>query len=219
MARVERLRAMHPAEPWRWDYAWDERGAVDNTAAQGWNFLLIGVMLLAFLTPFHWLGFSDWRGIPFALAALLFDAVAVGLLAAAGYFFARRLKYGKGVALFARFPFRRGSTLELHVQAPRTLPQHAVATATLRCIQERYVTTRRNGETDATVQCFELYRDKAPTESVNAGFGRALRVRFEIPAGAPTTDLASRPCRYWEVDVEASTDGVDYGARFLVPVY
>jgi hypothetical protein len=70
------------------------------------------------------------------------------------------------------------------------------------------------------VQCFEVYRDSAPAELVGAGAGRqALRVSFAIPADVPVTDLASRPCRYWELDVEAATDGVDYGARFLVPVY
>jgi hypothetical protein len=55
---------------------------------------------------------------------------------------------------------------------------------------------------------------------IDAGSGiRALRIAFAVPADIPTTDLASRPCRYWEVDVDAATDGVDYSARFLVPVY
>jgi hypothetical protein len=131
----------------------------------------------------------------------------------------RRFKYGRGVAHLGRFPFRRGSTLELHVEAPRALPQHAVATATLRCIQERYVTTGAGEDRSTTVHLFEVYRDTAPAELINAGPRRALKVSFAVPSDVPTTDLSSRPCRYWEVDVEAITDGVDYGARFLVPIY
>jgi hypothetical protein len=221
MSRVGRLRTAHPNEPWRWDHVWNERGATDDAGARARHFFVAAMFVFAFLTPFHWIGFFAPRPqLVFGLAALLFDALGVGLLVAAGYFVARRLKYGRGVALFESFPFRRGSTLELHVEAPSALPQHAVATATLRCVQERYVTSGTGKNRSTTVQCFEVYRDTAPVELVDAGAGlRALRVSFPIPADVPTTDLASRPCRYWEVDVEAVTDGVDYGARFLVPVY
>ena len=221
MARVRRLRAAHPDEPWRWDHPWNERSTRDDTGARARHFFVVAMFLFTFLTPAHWIGFFGPRmALPVALVALFFDLVAVGLLVAAGYFVLRRLKYGAGVAVFASFPFRRGSTLELHVQAPRALPQHAVPTATLRCVQERYVTTGTGEDRSTNVHCFEIYRDTAPPEFTTAGSGsRALRVRFAIPPDAPTTDLASRPCRYWEVDIDAVTDGVDYGARFLVPVY
>ena len=219
--RVRSLRAMYPGEPWRWDHPWDERVALDDTASRARQFFVVGVFVLVVMTPFNWIGFfGPWVALPFAIVALLFDAIGVGLLVAAGYFVLRRMKYGRGTALLGAFPFRRGSTLELQVQAPPALPQHAAVSATLRCVQERYVTSGTGEDRKTTVECFETYRDAAPAELLGAGGGRrALRVRFDLPADAPTTDLASRPCRYWEVDVEAVTDGVDYGARFLVPVY
>ncbi|MDQ3997310.1 MAG: hypothetical protein M3303_09860 [Gemmatimonadota bacterium] len=221
MDRVKRMRAAHPVEPWRWDHPWDERVARDDTASRARHFLVMALFIFAGLTPFHWIGFFGPKAaLPFGIVALFFDAIGIGLLAAAGYFALRRLKYGAGVARFGGFPFRRGSTLELHVDAPRAFPQHALATATLRCVQERYVTSGTGEDRTTSVQCFEVYRDAAPAELVAAGAGRhALRVRFAIPPDVPTTDLASRPCRYWEVDVEARTDGVDYATRFLVPVY
>jgi hypothetical protein len=229
-ARVRRRRAAHPSEPWRWDYAWDERQTRDDdTARRARLFIGVGIVLLVMLVPFHLIGFGRigegavviLQTLPFGLAALLFDLIAVALIASGVTLIIRRLKYGQGVATFARFPFRAGEQLELQVQAPPSLPQHAVVTATIRCIQERYVTTQTSDrETRTNVQCFELYRDTSRAEPVGAGLaGRALRVRFGIPADAPLTDLASRPPRYWEVDVDAGTDGVDYGARFLVPVY
>jgi hypothetical protein len=220
-AHVRRLQARHPGEPWRWDHPWNERGTHDDTLQRARFFFSVAVFIFVFLTPFHWIGFvAPRRALPFGIVALLFDAIAVGLLVASAYFVLRRLKYGPGMARFGRFPFRRGSPLELHVEAPRALPQHAVATATIRCIQERYVTSGTGEDRTTTVQCFEVFRDTAPAALVGAGAGsRALRVAFDIPQDAPLTDLASRPCRYWEVDVEAITDGVDYAARFLVPVY
>jgi hypothetical protein len=221
MARVRRLRAAHPNDPWRWDHAWDERGSTDDTAARAVRSFAAAVFMFLFLVPFHWIGFfAPDRVAMFGVVALLFDVVALVLLGRAAYLLARRLKYGNGRALFGRFPFRPGTTLEVHVEAPPALPQHALATATLRCIQERYVTRGSGKNRTTSVVCFEIYRDTAPAELVGAGAGlRALRVRFDLPRDVPTTDLASRPCRYWEVEVDASTDGVDYAARFLVPVY
>lgn len=220
-ARVRRIRAAHPEEPWRWDHEWDDRGATDDTATRAGQLLTGALFMLVFLTPFHWIGFVAPDGpIAFGLVALLFDAVALAMIGRAIYLTVRRLKYGAGRALFTRFPFRRGEELEMYVIAPRSLPQHAVANATLRCVQEKYVTRGRGENASLTVACFEIHRDTAPAPFATTGNGaRALRIRFPLPRDLTPTDLASRPCRYWEVEVGATTDGVDYSARFLVPVY
>jgi hypothetical protein len=220
-ARAWRLRAAHPGEPWRWDHPWEERGSIDDTGARAGQSVYAAIFMFVFLVPFHWIGFVARDGsLIFGLVALLFDAVALALLVRGIYLFLRRLKYGSGRALFASFPFRPGTTLEVHVESPRALPQHAVVSATLRCVQERYVKSGSGEDATVTVSCFELYRDTAPAPFVTTGAGgRALRVRFDLPRDVPVTDLASRPCRYWEVEVEAGTDGVDYAARYLVPVY
>jgi hypothetical protein len=221
MARVRQLRAAHPHEPWWWDHTWDESASTDDTGARAGRWFNAAVFMFMILAPFHWIGFFAPRApLVFGLFALLFDLAILAMLGRAAYLLARRLKYGSGRAFFERFPFRPGTTLEMHVEAPRALPQHAIATATLRCIQERYVTNGSREDATLSVECFEIYRDTAPAQLASAGAGgRALRVRFDLPRDVPTTDLASRPCRYWELDVEASTDGVDYGARYLVPVY
>ena len=233
---VAHRRAASAHQPWRWDYEWDERGARDDDSMRrARQFIVAGIGTFGIGAPIHWITLEEigrraaqidvaqiiivW--LPLGLGILLLDLIAMLMLAKGGKLILRRLKYGPGMATFARFPFRVGEPLELHVQAPRSLPQHAVVTATLRCIQERYVTTEtRRGETQTNIQCFELYRDSTPADHVATGAGtRTLRVRFDLPRDGPVTDLTSRPCRYWEIDVEASTDGLDYAARFLVPVY
>jgi hypothetical protein len=220
-ARRDRLRSAHPDEPWRWDHTWDERGSTDDTSDRAGSLLVGAFVMLVFMAPFHWIGFVAGRGlVMFGVIALLFDAVALALIARAVYLLMRRWKYGRTRARFARFPFRPGSTVEIHVEAPVALPQHAVVTATLRCVQERYVRSGTGEEASLSVACYEKYRDVTPAPFAStAGGGRALRVRFELPRDVPSTDLSSRACRYWELEVEAATDGVDYRARYLVPVY
>jgi hypothetical protein len=230
IAAIGRRRAANAYQRWAWDYEWNEQVARDDDAMRrARQFVGIGIAMLLLLAPLQLIAFAGIsRGsadavmlVPFALITVMFDLIALAVLSGGVKLMLRQLKYGQGIATFSCFPFRVGQELELEVQAPRALPHHAVVTATLRCIQERYITTSTSDhETRTNVQCFELYRDTSPAEPVATRTGsRALRVRFAIPADAPTTDLASRPCRYWEVDLEATTEGIDYGARFLVPVY
>jgi hypothetical protein len=227
--KMHQLRAAHPAQPWRWDHAWDERGTRDDDTMRRARQQIVGGILLALLAvpasafsvaalvagPTSLGAFA----VPFIALALVLDAVMVHLFVEGARLAARRLRYGCGVAAFEGFPFQRGERLCLHVVAPRALPRDAHVTATLRCVQERLVTV--GADDDSTrLQPFEVYRDTAPAELLDAGPSRrALRVTFAVPSDAPATDLASYPCRYWEVDVEATTDGIDYGGRFLVPVY
>jgi hypothetical protein len=232
-SRAARGGAAHPEQPWRWDYEWDERGARDDfTTRRARQYIIWSVVTFSIAGTLVWLAVMGpprapesvaeqvirlW--VPLGAGIVFVSLFALKLLTQGLELLRRRLKYGPGTAMFARFPFRRGEQLELHVRAPRSLPRHAAVTATLRCIQERYFTMERPRDEPHT-QCFELYRDTVPAEHVATGSGhRVLRVRFDIPRDAPVTDLTSRPCRYWEVDVAASTDGVDYAARYLVPVY
>ena len=46
-----------------------------------------------------------------------------------------------------------------------------------------------------------------------------MPIRCLLEGAEFTSDLASRPMRYWELVVKAETAGVDYEAMFLVPVY
>jgi hypothetical protein len=219
-SRLKRLRAASPGEPWRWDHSWNERGTTDDTGVRAGDEFVDAIVSVVALVLVLRIVFAADVPLMLTVAALPAAAVIVARLSRAALLFLRRAKYGRGRALFQRFPFRPGTTLELHVEAPRALPQHADATATLRCIEERYVTRGDSNDTTRVATCFEVYRDTAPAPLIAASTGgRALRVRFDLPRDVPVTDLSSRPCRYWEVDVEASIDGLDYAARFLVPVY
>jgi hypothetical protein len=226
---ANRLRVAHPDEPWRWDHRWDERGSGDDsTAAEAATSFAAALFMTVFAAGFTAAGVwflitGDTRSrlfaLPFVVVGLVFDYVVIRLFVDGGRLTARRVKYGGGLASFHRFPFRRGGPLRLHVQAPPALPRHAFVTATLRCVQERHEITGTS-EDRSRFHCYEVYRDTAPVDQVDAAPGaRTLRVIFSLPVDVPATELSAYPCRYWEVELEACTEGVDYRARFLVPVY
>jgi hypothetical protein len=57
-------------------------------------------------------------------------------------------------------------------------------------------------------------------EGVHENVGDALPITFNLPTGDLGTKISecSTP-RYWELEIHADTPGVDFNARFLVPVY
>jgi hypothetical protein len=221
---VRRLERRHPGQPWWSDHPWDPRGAGDQTLAEAVRAACVALFVLLFLVPFHWVGFfAPHRVVVFGLFALVFDAVALGLVWRALYLVVRMLKYGRGAVAFARFPFRRGELVELFVAVPSGVSAPSELVATLRCVQERFE-VRGSGKGRSTeVVSYELL---APATAVTAvtpppghAGGAAFRIAARIPADAPATALAERPARYWELELSAALPGVDYGAAFLVPVY
>ena len=207
-------RARYPEQPWMVDHPWDRRGGRDESPAEAGRAFRMVVFLALFLTPFHWVAFfSDERPFLFQFVTLVFDAVALALLGRSLYLIARRLRHGESRLAVVRFPIRPGTDAELRLDGISPLARAVPMRATLRCIEERFE-VRGSGRNRSTVSvCYELHRDEqvvAPGES---------HVRFEILDGAATTMLGARPPRYWELELAAETPGVDFGARFLVPVY
>ena len=49
--------------------------------------------------------------------------------------------------------------------------------------------------------------------------GNEVPVSFDLPMGDYGTRLAEAPARYWELAVLADTPGLDFSAKFLIPVY
>lgn len=208
------LRARYPDQPWMVDYPWDRKGGRDEAPDEIGRTLWFVAFMAIFLVPFHWVAFvSPARPFMFQLVTLVFDAAGVALLGRVGYLVARRIRYGPSRIALARFPMTPGTTAELILDDLSPVARAFPIRATLRCVEERFE-VRGTGRNRARVSVpYELYRDQttiAPGET---------RLRFELPENVPGTRLAAQPPRYWELDLAAETPGVDFGARFLVPVY
>ena len=215
---VARRAAAAPGEPWAWDYDWRAEGIESQSTRDIALAFGLVVFIALFALPFQWIGFvAKGASRAFAVGAVIMDLIAVGLLARAVRLVLMRRRYGRSWLRFARFPFRAGERVELSLDSFGELSLVPSLTATLRCVQERYETrgTGKNRRTE--VVCYALWSSTVNVEKDRKGF---FDFAFDVPAGAPPSALSERPARYWEL-LLASGDvpGVDYAARFLVPVY
>lgn len=208
-----------PDQPWLWDHAWREDGIGSDTSGEIARAFGFALLLLVLVPPLQWF-LSGVKGLPwfigFGLA--IFDVVIVAVIARGVRLIRMGRRYGPSWLRFGRFPFRTGERLEATLDALEGRSELPSLNATLRCVQERYEMrgeTRRNK--NLRVVCYALWSASARVNRSAAGI---FDFAFDIPADAPGSALSERPSRYWEL-VVASDDvpGVDYQARFLVPVY
>ena len=171
-----------------------------------------------FSAPFHWIGFfapdSRW---PFAVGAAMMDMIVLWLLSRGGRVLLMRRRYGHPMLRFRRFPFRRGAALEVSLDSFGELSLLPSLEATLRCIQERYETRGTGKDRSTQVVCYALWSATRTVEKDRHGM---YELAIDIPADALPCALSERPARFWELELTSpDVPGVDYSARFLVPVY
>ncbi|MHC5023686.1 MAG: hypothetical protein ACYTGG_07220 [Planctomycetota bacterium] len=218
--RARRMMLLRPHEPWLADYPWNTTGARDD-GVRGIVACVLGLGYLAvFLVPFHWWAIAAGGGWFVGGLVGLFDLV---LLLFAGQLIHRvlqRAKYGRSYLHYGAFPFVPGDVLEAVFDCPRGLGHVEQLTCTLRCVEEAYEERGTGDDRRAEVVCYEAYRDTFEVDEPAEHRGdRGMAVSFLLPQDALTTDLASRPPRYWEIEVLAESRGPDFKATFLVPVY
>ncbi len=219
--RRERLERQRASEPWMADYPWNSRWAPARGEGKRGQQLWGLVVIFLFLVPFNWLVF--WReggaGWVFLVVTVIFDLV---LLLSAGYLvylWGRRLKYGKSRLDFARFPFLLGERFEGTLTTGRAARGIREVEVTLRAIEEVYDTDQKGSR---SVVCYQVWAQTQTLENSGSIASERLRmdVTFDLPEVSElSTHLSQRPARYWELAVKAETPGIDYAARYLVPVY
>ena len=217
-ATAERARAM-PDKPWLWDHKWREDGIGGDTGSEIGKAFGFALFALVFLLPLHWVVVVV-KGIPWVVGfgVVIFDLVIVRVIAHGVGLIRMRRRYGAAWLHFKRFPFSTGGRLEATLDATHGMSELPSLNATLRCVQERYeLRGQTNGNRNLQVVCYALW---SASSRVDRSAGGAFNFEFDIPADAPGSALSEQPARYWELIV-ASDDvpGVDYQARFLVPVY
>lgn len=215
--RRERDHALHPDEPWRWDYPWDgERCArIGSTAAL---FAVAGFMTL-FLVPFNYFMVADPKAPLFAKAIVgLFDLLALAVWWGAFYGLFQRLKYADGEVRLVDFPCQRQRPIKLRARFPRALRGFERLDATLRIVRERWERRQSGSKTTNVLVMDEVWKETR-TLSPDAIDGGGALLEFTPPADAATTELSHDPPIYWELELKAETPGIDYHACYLVPVY
>lgn len=220
-ARSRREAARFPGQPWLYDFHWRREGASFSAFNAMLGRLLGALLWNSFLTPFFWIGFTQ-RG-------AWFFAVVAGLFALIGLIFWVRwvqmlgdlVRYGNSFLAYDEFPYFLGGTLRARLRAPRHLAAIDTLSFTLRCVQERYITTGSGSHRSTQVVCYELYKDVATLSRERlANFaGADIPIEFHLPADKQPTTLGDTPPTYWEIEARGQATGADYEAYFLLPVY
>jgi hypothetical protein len=221
-SRSRARRARHPDEPWRADHTWDPAGAIHSPGASLPGQLAAMAFMAALLAPFNYFTFYEPRPDMPTWAKLLvgfFDLILVLVVVGIVMTLVQQAKYGRARLAFPSFPFFLGDTLAARLGSSRPIGQFKKMTLTLRCIEERTETTRSGGKTTIRTVCDHLWSDEVTLEGGAVRDGNEVPVSFELPSGDYGTRLAEPPARYWELTVVADTPGLDFSAKFLVPVY
>jgi len=213
--------AQRPNQPWLCDFHWSQEGIAFSAFNAMLGRLLAALVWTAFPTLFVWVGLN-LRGARVFLYFSLFPALCSLIF---WYRWAQMLadliRYGNSFLRYDSFPYFLGGTLGARLRAPHHVLDIDALTATLRCVQEQYVTSGSGSHRSTRVVCYELYKDSTTlTRERLAGYaGGEIPVEFRLPVGQPATSLASTPPVYWEIEFRGKSVKVSYEAYFLVPVY
>jgi hypothetical protein len=222
--RGKEQAALHPGEAWHSDWAWDPAGVDADSEWGGGTGLLVMLFILLVMAPFNvlWLyAFDDKQETAvrlFSLMVLIPDFFMFLLLRGIGTIVRNRLRFGRPRLLFEGFPFFLGRSFRARLSAKAFEGKEGVS-ATLRCIDERIMTTRTTMRGSAlrqrstSVRPYQLYEARRTFEG--PFLGEEMALTFALPEDAPTTHLLRQPPRYWELEVRRGSDSF----TFLVPVY
>ena len=83
------------------------------------------------------------------------------------------------------------------------------------------MTARRNRTSTTTaLYCLHEIKQDLSARQFDSGSSEAeIPISIRLPEGDYASRLLESPRRYWELEVKAETPGIDYAARFLIPVY
>ena len=214
-AQRARQVALHPAEPWRFDHGWDPGGALDETGASARRAIASAALTAAFLLPFNALAATRPDDFPLPMALFL-DLAPLALLARGLFLLARRRRHGISRLRFHRFPYLLAEPFEATLVMGQRAPLVRALEVTLSCVEKRPEEVMGEGSVETRWVEVELCR---ATQTMRGA--RELPLRFELPSDGRDlgTDLVSAADRRWTLRVKGQAPGMNYDARFLLPVY
>jgi hypothetical protein len=218
-AAYAREAAARPHEPWLYDFAWHREGIAFSAFDDMLKRLFAALFWTSFLVPFAWIGMHGaW---PFLAAVAIFGLLGLIFWYRWAQMLFDYLRYGNSYFTYDEFPFALGGTVRGRLRVPRHIQAIDELTLTFRCVKEQYVTTGTGENRTSKVVSYELYGEYLTLnrDRLNGLIAGEIPVEFKVPADQPTTTLIATPPIYWELEAKGKSQGADYEAVFLVPVY
>lgn len=215
------MRNAHPDKPWYVREEWMD-GRIEYRAGRHALYSGIGAAVMtAIMVPVLMLAAEIMKTDPHPMVYILylFPILSVIFTGIFVYRLMRWLKYGDSVFEMTPPPGVIGGSLTGRVMTSVRLPDHQAVTARLKAIH-RYK-TRSGGKTQTSEKTiWEQDESIQPLELSTKGFQTEIPVQIDIPEDIPeSNDDDADSQHYWKLEVKADSEGVDYWAEFIVPVF
>lgn len=216
-----KLAREHPDEMWKWRRDWAEGRIASQSGGYAIATWLLAIFwnYLCLIVPFLIWSEITTKGNYWIVLTLVFPAIGIYFLYRAGVKALQWGRYGDSILEVETLPARRGGMFRGKLKVKRRLADDARYRVRLSCIHHYSTSTGRNRTSRSDV----LYRDEYETQSERSddAFGwRTVPIEFKLPTEWPETSSPFASSRkYWSIQVDASTPGVDYEAAFEVPVF
>jgi len=220
-AAYDREARQAPGLPWLYDFRWHREGFTFSAFNSMLQRLLAALCWNAFLIPFFWIGTTQRGAWIFAVFAGFFALIGLLFWYRWAQMLGELLRYGNSFLSYNNFPYFLGNKFSARLRAPDHVSDFDELQLTLRCVQERYITSGSGENRKTEVVCFELWgASQMFSRSQLAAFsGQEIPFEFTLPESQPSTSLAAAPPTYWEIEANGKSTHATYEAFFLVPVY
>lgn len=220
--KIETIRETVSDKPWTQRKDWAE-GKIIQVGAKNliflvaftimWNLIAGGIAAFAMA--------DEWGGGDIPWLILIFPGVGLILIVATIRTWIRRKKYGIGILKLDEVPAWLGERLKGVVETGVSADKQPEGGFKLRlvCVERN---SYRDSDGDKSVRENELWQEEQQVYGSvsNKDFTFALTVYFNIPDHLPPTRMIPADDRtLWRVEASASTPGVNYAAKFEVPVF
>lgn len=212
----ETLQSQYPGEPWRWRPEWDRGVIPAGSKASMLGLWAVAGFWNAISAPVPFAVADEWQGgNALMLLALLFPLVGAGLLIAAVRATLIWLKYGRTELVMRSVPGVIGGELIGAVRIPQPVDFDERVTVKLSCIKK---VTSGSGDDRSTSERV-LWQSEHPVDrgDVQVTEQTLVPVVFLIPYTCRPTDEASEVS--WRLEAVGATPGLDFQARFEIPVF
>jgi hypothetical protein len=214
---TEWLKQQHPNEPWLWRPDW-AAGRIESSLRA--RMLTVGAFsifwnLIAFAVACAVISQAVDEGNKTALLVLAFPAIGLGLLAWAIRLALRHRRYGVSVLRLATVPEVIGRLLRGTIVTNAPVRLRDAFHVTLTCLNRH----SDSGSDDTSEKV--LWQEEHAVERVHhEGGATVIPVSFRLPGDLRESgEHDEHDYIIWRLEVYASVPGVDYTARFEVPVF
>lgn len=219
-AQAAALVSRYPDQPWMWREDWSARRIPERSRFQVTMLWIVAIFWSAVSSPLLFVFRREWdRSGPAIALALIFPGVGLILLIVAVYATLRCLKFGVSVITIDQLPIPpagrlTGAILTRGEPAPESF-------FLLKLVNVRRITTGsgKNRKVHEEVLFTTDQRVSGGTV-LRAPDGIRIPFHFDMPPDARSTDISNASDQIlWRLEAEADLPGVDYAAKFELPVF